>query len=85
MLNISTAPQIKSSTDNPAAMASSGSASTKEPVTEEFGKILEREVSEAPDKHETNNASSKPEPSESALTPEDTGHIAMTADTTTTA
>ena len=85
MLNISTAPQIKSSTDNPAAMASSGSASTKEPVTEEFGKILEREVSEAPDKHETNNASSKPEPSESALTPEDTGYIAMTADTTTTA
>ncbi|MEK6595882.1 MAG: hypothetical protein AABZ18_05115, partial [Pseudomonadota bacterium] len=85
MLNISIAPQIKSSTDNPAAMASSGSVSTKEPVTEEFGKILEREVSEAPDKHETNNASSKPEPSESALTPEDTGHIAMTADTTTTA
>lgn len=85
MLNISTAPQIKSSTDNPAAMASSGSASTKEPVTEKFGKILEREVSEAPDKHETNNASSKPESSENALTPEDTGHIAMIADTTTTA
>jgi len=80
MLNISTALQIKSSTDNPISMASSGSASTKEPVTEEFGKVLEREVSEATSKRETNNTSSAPESSESTIPPEDaSNNIAATA------
>jgi len=45
MLNISVAPQIKSSAENSVAMINSGSTGLKEPVAEEFGKVLEREVS----------------------------------------
>lgn len=72
MLNISVAPQIKSSAENPVAMINSGSTGTKEPVVEEFGKVLEREVSEATDKQEANNTSNKKEHSDSAASSEDT-------------
>lgn len=66
MLNISIAPQIKSSSETPAAMLNSGSSGTKEPVVEEFGKVLEREVSEATNQRETNNTAHEQENSESA-------------------
>ena len=72
MLTISVAPQIKSSAENPIAMISSGSTGAKEPAAEEFGKVLEREVSEATDKHETNNTSNTKEHSDSAASSEDT-------------
>ena len=72
MLNISVAPQIKSSAENPVAMINSGSTGTKEPVVEEFGKVLEREVSEATDKQEANNTSNKKEHPDSAASSEDT-------------
>ncbi len=72
MLNISVAPQIKSSAENPVAMINSGSTGTKEPVAEEFGKVLEREVSGATDKQETNNTSDTKEHSDGAASSEDT-------------
>lgn len=72
MLNISVAPQIKSSAENPVAMINSGSAGSKEPAAEEFGKVLEREVSEATDKQEKSNASNTKEHSDSAASLEDT-------------
>ena len=72
MLNISVAPQIKSSAENSVAMINSGSAGLKEPVAEEFGKVLEREVSEATDKQDKNNASSTKEHSSSATSLEET-------------
>lgn len=71
MLNISVAPQIKSSAENPVAMINSGSTGTKEPIAEEFGKVLEREVSEATDKHETKNTSSTKEHSDSTASPQE--------------
>ncbi|WP_394808007.1 flagellar hook-length control protein FliK [Nitrosomonas sp.] len=72
MLNILVAPQIKSSAENPVAMINSGSTDTKESVAEEFGKVLEREVSEATGKHETNNTSDTKEHSDGAASSEDT-------------
>ena len=72
MLNISVAPQIKSSAENSVAMINSGSTGLKEPVAEEFGKVLEREVSEATDKQDKNNASSTKEHSSSATSLEET-------------
>ena len=85
MLNISVAPQIKSSAENPVAMINSGSTGTKEPVVEEFGKVLEREVSEATDKQEANNTSNKKEHSDSAASSEDTVKDTDTATATATA
>lgn len=71
MLNISVAPQIKSSAENPVAMINSGSTGAKEPVAEEFGKVLEREVSETKDKRETGNTSNSKEHSDSAASSEE--------------
>ncbi|MER0216818.1 MAG: hypothetical protein DU481_11675 [Nitrosomonas sp.] len=61
MLNISVAPQIKSSGESTAALISGGSSgtNTNDAVTEDFGKILDRQVSEAADKqdkHKQNDA-----------------------------
>jgi flagellar hook-length control protein FliK len=72
MLNISVAPQIKSSAENPVAIINSGSTGTKESVAEDFGKVLEREVSEATGKHEANNTSDTKEHSDGAASSEDT-------------
>lgn len=56
MLNISIAPQIQSPVDNSAAaMNSSGSSGIKDPATKDFGKVLEREVSETTAKQEKND------------------------------
>lgn len=79
MLNLSVAPQIKSSAENPVAMINSGSTGAKEPIAEEFGKVLEREVSETADKHETNNPSNTKEHSDSAASSEDTDKETDTA------
>ena len=46
MLNMSVAPQIKSPADTMAGVVNSDLSDSKEPAAEEFGKILEREVSE---------------------------------------
>ena len=56
MLNISVAPQIKSSGENTAALLSPGSSgnNNSDPVTEDFSKVLDRQVSEATDKQEKN-------------------------------
>lgn len=61
MLNISVAPQIKSSGESTAALISAGSSgtNTNDAVTENFGKVLDRQVSEATDKqdkHKQNDA-----------------------------
>lgn len=61
MLNISVAPQIKSSGESTAALISAGSSgtNTNDAVTEDFGKVLDRQVSEATDKqdkHQKNDA-----------------------------
>jgi len=89
MLNISVAPQIKSSAENPVALINSGSTGTKEPVAEEFGKVLEREVSEATDEQETNNTSNTKEHSDNAVSSEntvkDTDTAVATASTVATA
>lgn len=83
MLDISIAPQIKSSAEKPVATISSGSTGAKEPITEEFGKVLEREVSEATSQRETDdNASAPQEYSESALSLENTDTIPAVATTT---
>lgn len=50
MLNMSVAPQIKASAESAAALVNLDSAGTRESTAEEFGKILEREVSEVKDK-----------------------------------
>ena len=73
MLNISTAPQIKSSTDNPIALNGSGSGSgnKQESATEEFAKVLQREVSETTSKRETNHTATTSESSENTTSPED--------------
>jgi len=59
MLNISVAPQIKSPGENTTALISSGSSgnNSNDPVTEDFGKVLDRQVSEATDKQEKNQKS----------------------------
>lgn len=80
MLNISAAPQIKSSTDNPILAGNLESGNTQEPATEEFAKVLEREVSETANKREANNAATTSEPSEKTNLPEDDA----TTSTTTT-
>jgi flagellar hook-length control protein FliK len=57
MLNISVAPQIKSSGESTAALISA--TNTNDAVTEDFGKVLDRQVSEATDKqdkHKQNDA-----------------------------
>lgn len=61
MLNISVAPQIRSSGESTAALISAGSSgtNTNDAVTEDFGKVLDRQVSEATDKqdkHKQNDA-----------------------------
>lgn len=80
MLNISAAPQIKSSTDNPILVNNAESGNTQEPATEEFSKVLEREVSETANKRETNNTATTSESSEKTNSPEDDA----TTSTTTT-
>lgn len=80
MLNISAAPQIKSSTDNPILAGNPEPGTTQEPATEEFSKVLEREVSGTANKRETNNATTTSEPSEKTTLPkdDDTASVATT-------
>lgn len=55
MLNMSVAPQVKPSAENALALVDADSADAREPVAEEFGKILEREVAEVTNKPDTVN------------------------------
>ncbi|SFE99090.1 flagellar hook-length control protein FliK [Nitrosomonas sp. Nm166] len=66
MLNISAIPQIKSSVDNPIAISNSGGGNPQQPATEEFAKVMKREVSETTSKHEANHATDKTAIAESA-------------------
>ena len=50
MLNMSVTPQIKSTADSVAGLVNSDFSDNRESSTEEFGKILEREVSEGANK-----------------------------------
>ena len=75
MLNISAAPQIKSSADNPITISDSGSGKPQGPETEEFAKVLQREVSETTSKRETNNAATTPDSSESTTSPADSDTV----------
>ena len=85
MLNISAAPQIKSSADNPISLSGSGSGNKQEPATEEFAKVLQREVSETTSKRETNNTATTSESSENTTSPEDSETAsAATTDTPNT-
>lgn len=59
MLNISAAPQIKSSAESPIMISGSEAGNTQQSSTEEFVKILERGVSEMTRKRETNHAAHK--------------------------
>ncbi len=72
MLNISVAPQINSSAENNiAATINSNSSGANESDGEEFGTVLQREVSEAENKHEKNSTSTAKERSDSTASPED--------------
>ncbi|MBS0299005.1 MAG: flagellar hook-length control protein FliK [Proteobacteria bacterium] len=76
MLNISIAPQVLSSADNPAAAANSGSSGAKssgakDPATEDFGKVLDREVSETTNKQEKNDTAAAQDPSNKDATAKD--------------
>lgn len=82
MLNISAASQIKSSTDNPIVLSGSGSGNKQEPATEEFAKVLQREVSETANKRETNNTTSTSESAENTASSEN-GEAASAATTDT--
>ena len=55
MLNMSVAPQVKPSAENALALVDADSADAREPVAEEFGNILEREVAEVTNKPDTAN------------------------------
>ena len=59
MLNMSVTSQIKSSAGSAVTMGNSDSTDAKEPIGEEFGKILEREVSETKKQSDTANAKSE--------------------------
>ncbi|MBS0425487.1 MAG: hypothetical protein JSR71_14005, partial [Proteobacteria bacterium] len=61
MLNLSIALQNIPPADNSAAAMRSGSSGTKEPATEDFGKVLEREVSETTNKQKKNDTASVPD------------------------
>ncbi len=61
MLNLSIALQNIPPADNSAAAMRSGSSGAKEPATEDFGKVLEREVSETTNKQKRNDTASVPD------------------------
>lgn len=67
MLNVSAAPQSKPSVNSPTAISSPGADDTQEPKTEEFAKVLQREVSETTDNRE--NAATTSDSTENTITP----------------
>ncbi|WP_295626389.1 flagellar hook-length control protein FliK [uncultured Nitrosomonas sp.] len=72
MLSISVAPQINSSAENNIAVPiNSSSSGANESDGEEFGTVLQREVSEAANKDEKNSTSATKERSDSPSSPED--------------
>ena len=73
MLNISAAPQIKSSVDSPTAISGLGSDNPQEPQTEQFAKVLQREVSETTDKRK--NADTTSDSLENTIPPADSNTV----------
>ena len=72
MLNLSVAPQINASVENNIAIASNSNPSGKnESDGEEFGKVLQREISDAAKKHERNDTSTTNERSDNPATLEE--------------
>ncbi|MDE2387486.1 MAG: flagellar hook-length control protein FliK [Betaproteobacteria bacterium] len=71
MLNISIAPQNLSPVENSAAAMNSGSSGTKDPVTKDFGKVLEREVSETANKQEKHGTAKARDRSENDVSSKD--------------
>ncbi|TXI19519.1 MAG: hypothetical protein E6Q62_03910 [Nitrosomonas sp.] len=53
-INITVAPQVNSPTDNPIMISNAASVDTHQPSSEEFAKVLEREVSGSANKSEAN-------------------------------
>ncbi|MCE7913517.1 MAG: flagellar hook-length control protein FliK [Nitrosomonas sp. PRO4] len=53
-INITAAPQVNSSTDSPVMINNAASVDTHQPSSEEFAKVLEREVSGSTNKSEAN-------------------------------
>ncbi|SEF41772.1 flagellar hook-length control protein FliK [Nitrosomonas ureae] len=75
MLNLSVATQISSSTENNIAVTSNSNPSGKnESDGEEFGKVLQREVSEAANKHEKNDTPTTNERSDSPISLEESNN-----------
>ncbi len=58
-MNIPAVPQTKPSADNPMTGSLSGARDAQEPATKEFAKVLQREVSEKPNKQEMNSTPAK--------------------------
>lgn len=75
MLNISAAPQSKSPVEGAVAMINLDNAETGNPVSEEFGRILEREVAEVTSEQETGNTG------RDAAAEKQSGAVAAPADT----
>lgn len=71
MLNISIAPQNLSPVENSAAAMNSGSSEDKDPVTKDFGKVLEREVSETANKQEKHDTASAQDRSDNDVSSKD--------------
>ncbi|UJP05944.1 MAG: flagellar hook-length control protein FliK [Nitrosomonas sp.] len=69
MLNISVIPQIKSSTDGPAALANLDAPGSGDAAGESFGKILEREVST----NQSDMAGERQKKPDAAVAPADDG------------
>lgn len=69
MLNMSAALQIKSSTGNPILTGSPEPGNTREPATEEFSKVLKREVSGTDSKRETSTPATATDSKRKTSTP----------------
>ncbi len=77
-MNIPAAPQIQPSADNSITINNAGSSGTQESATEEFAKVLEREVSETSGKQEVNSHTGKSEESQGNISLPSEGNSAST-------
>ncbi len=82
-MNIVAAPQVKSSTDNPAIVSNSTSNDTRQPTTQEFAKVLEREVSDTTHKSETSTPPAKIAESSEKETSSETNGVSINASSDT--
>ncbi|PSJ18663.1 flagellar hook-length control protein FliK [Nitrosomonas supralitoralis] len=85
MLTISVAPQINSSVENIAATINSGSSEVNKSEGEKFRKVLQREVSEAANKHERNSTPAAKQRSDSTISEEENDNDTNSTATATAA